>query len=522
MFLCVGFLTVLFGGYEIAERAWLARAWPDRLPLFHIMRGVGSSVFLAGIVTVFLCRRRVVDIRLPQIRFSSREGRPGALEGERLAAAAEWLVGLRWLALVAVLATIGVSRFLLPASSQVDYPALCVAVAAFAGLNAMFLRAVRAARSPSLQVGVQIVSDLVFLTLLLHWSGGVSNPFFIFYSFLVVLAAMLLPLRVVHGIGAGAVGLFAAMAIGEATGVLPSHPWVGDAARGGIPGAWLHLAGVLTAFAITVFCLIHFAGAIVRQLRQSEADRIRLQESHQHQQRLALLGEITAGVAHEIRNPLSGAINFLSLLKRNVAPPMHQREREQMDLLGEALHRIQGITDRLLVFSRQRRGSPVPTDLPEVVRRSLDLIRHRWDRSRVILDVHAEEGVPHVLGDSGSISDVVTNLVSNALDAVGERGRIRVEVKRCRCGTGGAELVVEDDGCGIPQEHRDRVSAPFFTTKPIGKGCGLGLATCRRVVEEECGGTLTFTSEVGAGTRFVACFPASSVPAGARAGGDGR
>jgi len=227
-------------------------------------------------------------------------------------------------------------------------------------------------------------------------------------------------------------------------------------------------------------------------------------------EKMASLGLVVAGVAHEINNPLSFIIGnveplhqTLALLHALAAKRRDTQLTTEVDRLTKILglmalgaERTAAIVQDLRTFSRLGETQPRPTDLHEAIEVSLRLLRPRW-ADRIV--IHREYGpLTPVEVIPGQISQVFMNLLANACDAIKGRGNLWI---RTACEGTHVIVAIRDDGAGIPPEHVARVFDPFFTTKPVGKGTGLGLAITQGIVSQH-GGTIRVTTETGKGTEF--------------------
>ncbi|SDB13930.1 hypothetical protein SAMN05660653_00691 [Desulfonatronum thiosulfatophilum] len=232
-------------------------------------------------------------------------------------------------------------------------------------------------------------------------------------------------------------------------------------------------------------------------------------------EKMATMGMLAAGVAHEVNNPMAAIHGFAEGLQRrlpkieaSVAPELAQDFREYTDIILKECRRCQQIIQTLLTFSRPFSAAFSPLVLNQVVTDTLRLVDHHL-RKRDGLKIHLKlaDELPLVYGDESQLKQVILNLLVNALDAIQGAGTILIQTfaadaqRICLC--------VEDSGCGIPPENLDKMFEPFFTTKPVGKGIGIGLASCYNIVQEH-GGEITVTSEVGKGSRFSVCLPLNS------------
>jgi PAS domain S-box-containing protein len=226
--------------------------------------------------------------------------------------------------------------------------------------------------------------------------------------------------------------------------------------------------------------------------------------------RLADIGQLAAGVAHEINTPLASiALRAEGLLRSADDPalraiPSFKNFPRYLKTIEDEIYRCKKIVSALLDFSRSRRPEVRPTDLNALCEQATDLVGHQMQLKRVKLSLELAKGLPTIPADEGQIRQVLIALLMNALDASSEGGTIAVATHdgpdaRVR-------LTVSDSGAGIAPEHLDKIFNPFFTTKPTGQGTGLGLAVCHGVVTAH-GGEIRVESHVGKGTRFLVELP---------------
>ncbi len=225
--------------------------------------------------------------------------------------------------------------------------------------------------------------------------------------------------------------------------------------------------------------------------------------------RLSALGTLAAGIAHEIRNPLVSIHTFFQM-----APARLDDEEFRtsfLQLVGGEVARIKRLIDDLLTFARTPTQQVAVINMNDVVDRAITLLRPEARQARVDLVEHSDAVLPVVLGDFDQMLQVLINVVLNAIQATGSGGRVSVET-RCTVDEGGrcCRIDVSDNGVGIPDQLRESIFNPFFTTKE--KGTGLGLAIANRIVTE-AGGFIAVDSRQGAGTRFSITLPAARVQA---------
>lgn len=237
------------------------------------------------------------------------------------------------------------------------------------------------------------------------------------------------------------------------------------------------------------------------ELHQAQAELIR-------SERLASVGRLSAGLAHEVGNPLSALIGLQDLLLLGGLSP--EEERDFLQRMRLETERIQGIVRDLLQFARPERSAPEslpvpPGDVTAALHETLSLLKPQRSFQDMQIELAVEPALPRVALGTSQLVQVILNLALNAADACGGRGRLRLEA---RLVAGQVELVVEDDGPGVAPEVRARLFEPFVTTKEVGAGTGLGLAVCRGLVEGVTG-TLGLEPGEAGGARFVVRLPVS-------------
>jgi PAS domain S-box-containing protein len=237
-------------------------------------------------------------------------------------------------------------------------------------------------------------------------------------------------------------------------------------------------------------------------------DRRALERQILRSQKLAAVGLLAAGIAHEINNPLSGVVGYSKLLlERPLAPEI----RERVEKIAQSGERCRKIVEGVLLFSRKQDGGERRmVDLRALLDRVLAIGEYQWRMHNVRIIRELDEPAT-VLADADQIEQVVLNLLSNAVDAMPRGGAIRLRLARTQ--GGGARLTVADEGHGIPEEIQARIFDPFFSTKEIGKGTGLGLAISYGIVHDH-GGDIVVDSAPGQGAAFTVILPASGEPEG--------
>jgi len=253
--------------------------------------------------------------------------------------------------------------------------------------------------------------------------------------------------------------------------------------------------------------------SLYEEVQRSYEELKRSQRLLVRQEKLASLGRLAAGLAHELNNPLSSVAGFAEALQRRAAegetarPPGASDVREYLTLIQEEVARAATIVRRLLDFARQREPSFGVVDLEGVVAKAVSFVQRqaRLANQRIVVTPFPEGS--RVFADAQMLQQVFLNLLTNALDAIEGGGEIRITARQRRDGAGRGpekawlDVMVSDTGTGISAEDVPRVFDPFFTTKEVGKGTGLGLAICQSIVDQHRG-TIEVQSE-GAGKGVV-------------------
>jgi signal transduction histidine kinase len=264
------------------------------------------------------------------------------------------------------------------------------------------------------------------------------------------------------------------------------------------PGTPVYLA--VHATFITLYFLSTFA-VIIMVLERARSESERLHARLREAERLATAGELAAGMAHEIRNPLSAILNATALLADETRLTAEERAGTLAAMRTEA-RRLNRILSDFLKFARPQEARVAPGDVRDVLEHVSGLIRDDRPRAaRVDVKVAVDPGLPRFPFDRDQLIQVVWNLALNGVEAMNGRGRLSLEGARQ---DGVVALAVTDSGPGIPAERRRRVFEPFYSGKP--NGTGLGLTIAERIVAAH-GGRIEIDSEPGRGTRVTLLFP---------------
>jgi signal transduction histidine kinase len=228
-------------------------------------------------------------------------------------------------------------------------------------------------------------------------------------------------------------------------------------------------------------------------------------------EKMAAVGRLAVGVAHEVNNPLATIVTCAGALQERLteiaARDADTAEFEEyLEIVQQEAFRAKRISENLLDFGRSKQSDREPTDFAEICERTLRVLKHHSGFNSVDVEREFEAELPPVLAEADALVQVLVALVVNALDAMPDGGRLTLSAHVAEdevC------CAVRDTGCGIGREDLPNIFEPFFTTKPVGHGTGLGLAVCYGIVQSH-GGRIKVDSTVGEGTTFSVVLPAAA------------
>ena len=241
--------------------------------------------------------------------------------------------------------------------------------------------------------------------------------------------------------------------------------------------------------------------ALMVERRQASEDGAKLEEQLRHAERLATIGALSAGVAHELNEPLGAILGFAQLMHK--APRLAEETRRDLAKIVDAALHAREIVKKLMLFARQTPPQKGPLDLNKLVSDGLIFLESRCAREGIEVRRVLAPRLPAITADASQLQQVLVNLVVNAVQAMQGGGTLTI---RTAASERHVSLVVEDTGVGMSDEVRQRVFLPFFTTKPVGKGTGLGLSVVHGIVQAH-GGVVRVESRPRAGSRFTVELP---------------
>ncbi|MGD0463856.1 MAG: ATP-binding protein [Tepidisphaeraceae bacterium] len=412
-----------------------------------------------------------------------------------------WFIRLRWIAGTVVAVSGALDRFVLhwhSMSVQVFFLGVIILV-----YNAALLASLKAEWQPKRGyllrlAAAQMLLDLVCLALLTGWTTGLHSPILGFFVFHMVFASLLLPRTLAYGSALAAIGLLAG-----------SLAWTGQ-----IPsthGETLIFSGFSFTLLMTVALTNHITRDLRRQRRRLARQNKRMrtmarrlwlnQRAMIRQEKIVALGQMAAGIAHEVTNPLANMDGLLQLTQ-------HKPERmnaEAISKLREQIARINAIVQQMRSLVHPADGQQQRLPLNDVVAQTIEMVRIDSRAKRLGIQADLAGDVGAVIIRPQALQQVLVNLLLNSLDALAEVRQPKLVVKTSRRERWYVIEVI-DNGVGIKPEHLNRVFEPFFTTKPVGKGTGLGLSISYNLIQR-LGGMIDVSSQLGVGTTLTIHLP---------------
>ena len=421
-----------------------------------------------------------------------------------------WFITLRWVA-VSALAAGGTLEWGFGWFGGIAsrFAAVALAILAYNAAIVLALPRVRAGRLLRRLALAQLLLDIVALTALVLWTGGITSPLAPFLVFHMVCASLLLPRNAAYGSAAAACALLAG----------------GLALAGEFPTDRAPLF-TLVGLVLTLVLTVTLTNRITRDLRAQRRRLIRqnrrikqmsrqLREQQQalvQHEKMVAMGRMAAGVTHEIANPLACMDSLLQLAQR-------RPERMNGDTVGklrDQVKRINEIIQQMKAFAHPTEVVAQAMPLNDVVEQALGMVRFdaRLKKTDVRREFDPDGGI--VSMSPQALQQVLVNLIANALDAMAGTEK-PVLALRTQRRDGWCVVEVTDNGHGIDPRHMPRLFEPFFTTKPVGKGTGLGLSISYSLMQRQ-GGSISVRSQGGGGTTFTLRLPTTPATAGDASG----
>jgi signal transduction histidine kinase len=442
------------------------------------------------------------------------------LQTTSLTSRAMWLVQLRWAAItVLIVATVASHRILAIQLADRQLAVLSAMVLAYNAALYGLLRWLMAGKvgPSSVAIGriitLQISMDLAILTTILHFSGGIENPFAFFFVFHMIIASILCSRKesYVHAVLASV--LFGALIWLEYWGILPHYPLQGFAGHG-LHGSAIFVLGTLAVFAVTLFLVVYMTTSISEQLRAHQAD---LEQANRLlREKDTLKNEYVLRVTHDVKGHLAAIQSCIDIVHDGLLGPLNEGQKDMISRAHRRTSQALAFVADLLKLTRSKLdGQPAITCFPlkSLIAKTLAAAKIRAEAKGIQVTIDVAPKVEIVCGEQVLIEETVLNLLFNAVKYTPQGGKVRMEV---RDQGSDVMILVRDNGIGIPEAEMGRIFGEFYrasNAKALERdGTGLGLSFAKQVVERH-GGHIAVQNNPEGGCTFSFTLPKNLQPA---------
>lgn len=429
-------------------------------------------------------------------------------EGSGDPTTALWLTQLRWIAIAGQLIAIGFVRLVLDIPLAI--PQLLMLVLLMIASNiALWIVAKRAANGNSIRnrlqsqiLGAVLLFDVAILTGLLYFTGGAANPFILFYVANIAVAGVVLPRSWAIMISAASVlGCFLLLNTATPVGVFAGSPYEHGATWGVTKWAfWI-------SFATCSCVLTYFVSQLALEVRLRDRRLAIAEKDKERAQRLEALATLAAGAGHELASPLSTIAVIAGELSRTLnKPEIPEKVKRDFGLIREELAHCKDILHRMKSGAGEAAAERLhPVTLREIIEETIDAMR---EPQRVELRMEKAVAEFKAMLPKQALSQALRNLLQNGLDASepAQAVILNSNIERNPNGAQSWQLIIDDQGAGLSDEVLRRIGEPFFTTKEVGKGMGMGVFLTRNVIQG-IGGSIRFERRSPCGTRCIVEIP---------------
>lgn len=433
-------------------------------------------------------------------------------QNTRLIKRAYWLIKLRWIAIAGVCLATFFAHNIMGVSVE-DVPLYCVAAALVLEniISLLLLKRIIGAsfnNAPIKKIiNFQITADLVALTILLHYSGGIENPIIIYFVFHMIIASILLSVRESYLQATLAVFLISLLAVLEYKGIISHHCLEGFVTCN-MPEGIFYVLGHVFVLATTLYLVVYMTSSISIQLRnQEEAYR---QANIQLQQKDRIKDEYVLQLTHDIKGHLAAIQSCLSVLANGIAGPLSEQQADFVSRTHDRTKKLTKFVKALLRLTEMRLSDKFERDffsLKDTVSIAIESVKTKTEDKNITLSSGIEPTVDKVFGNQFSIEEAITNLLLNSIKYTPTNGTVQVQVK-----DNGETVLVEisDTGIGIPANEIDKVFDEFFRASNAKRverdGTGLGLSIAKQTIQRH-GGHIWVESQEGKCTKISFTLP---------------
>ncbi|MFZ0035599.1 MAG: HAMP domain-containing sensor histidine kinase [Sedimentisphaerales bacterium] len=436
----------------------------------------------------------------------------------RLVSRAYWLIKLRWMAIAGVVAATFFAHSIMGVSVQ-DVSLYCVAgvLVLHNIISLLLLKRLLKTKADDIAgpirriINLQISVDLIMLTILLHYSGGIENPIIVYFVFHMIIASILLSARESYLQATLAVSLITFLAVLEHKGIIPHYSLRGFVVYD-MEHGWFYVAGIVFILSTTLYLVVYMTSSISTQLRkQEEAYR---QVNLQLQQKDRIKDEYVLQLTHDIKGHLAAILSCLGVLANGIAGPLSEQQADFVDRAHDRTKKLTKFVKALLRLTEMRLSDKFEMaffNLKITVSSAIESVRTKAEDKNIALISSIEPAADKVFGNQFSIEETITNLLLNSIKYTPANGTVQIQVK-----DNGQTVLVEisDTGIGIPTNEIDKVFDEFFRASNARRverdGTGLGLSIAKQTVERH-GGNIWAESRENKGTKISFTLPKHSL-----------
>jgi len=435
----------------------------------------------------------------------------------RLVRRAYWLIKLRWVAIAGTCCVIFIASDILHLSVQRTALYCSTAILILENIISLLLlkRLLKRGISKIFTsirriIHFQICVDLMILTILLHYSGGVENLFIVYFVFHIAIASILLPARESYLQATFATCLLSLLALLEYKGIVPHYCLKGFITDGAHSNGF-YIFGTISVLASTFYLIVYMTSDISTQLRkQEEAYR---QTNIQLKQKDRIKDEYVLRVTHDIKGHLAAIQSCLDVVSNRLTGSLNEQQADLINRADSRVHKLTHFVRTLLGLTQMRLSNRLEMEifsLKNIISNALASVKTKARNKSIALDSNVELSVDKLFGNQFSIEEMITNLLLNAIKYTPANGTVEINAKE----DGDFVLVeIADTGIGIPQEELSKVFDEFYratNAREVEKdGTGLGLSIVKQIIERH-GGKVWVESQEGIGSKFSFIVPKSA------------
>jgi signal transduction histidine kinase len=424
---------------------------------------------------------------------------------------AKWLIKLRWIALLLLVSSTFFVTTVLKISIQ-ETPVYFLSFILFL-LNCFYLLLVKLLAKKETQkiisgirkiLHFQIAADLVILTIILHFSGGIENPFIIYYIFHMIIVSSVLSPFESYVQTSFALLLVAALAFLECFSVIPHYPLTGFISQGFYQNK-LYIAGTGFIFATTSYIVVGMTNSIVAKSRRNE--EAYMKANLELEQKDVLKNEYVLHVTHDIKGHLGAIQSCIKVLKTNILGPLNEKQEEFVSRAYERTDLLTNFVKDLLNLTKKRlennNNEPEEFSIKDLINKIVSEAKLNADEKAITIDVSIDNTIDKLKGNPFTIEELFSNILLNAIKYTPENGNVKLNVKNRP-----DHIIAEisDTGVGIPEEDISKVFDEFFRASNVKNdtkaGSGLGLAIAKQIVTSH-NGRIWVESKLGTGSKFT-------------------